>query len=398
LSDYKIEFNKENIKYRPLGKEKIASNKVNNRQVLIKLHGSADVDRIAALGCEILETPEIIRSRGIYIVKIPAGFDYDTKLTELKKQKDFLYVEPDYIFETEATEDQYESQWAWNCIDRDLAWSTYAGSPNNIVAVIDTGVDYNHPRLSGRVLIDKGYDYYNYDTDPLDNYGHGTMVAGLIAAVDRNCKILPIKAAEEGSFNLSAVVAGIYYAVANGANVINMSFGGTSSTSAITEAVYYAYNQGVILVAASGNESADVAYPAHYAPVISIGATDRNDQIAGFSNTGDRLDISAPGVSTISTYLNNNYSSGDGTSFAAPIASGIASLLCGQYPALKPAEIEWLLEKSTPSNTWNPSWGYGIVNANMQAMTLLMPHNSHLIKHIMKKLNYLGMTIILCFI
>jgi len=204
------------------------------------------------------------------------------------------------------------------------------------VAVIDSGVCTTHPDLAGRVL--SGWDYVDDDANPQDRNGHGCGVSSVIAAniddaigiagIAPNAMILPLRVLNaSGSGSYSDVAQAIIDATDLGANIINLSLGGSASSTLLHDAVKYANNRGVIVIAAAGNDGANRAlYPAAYAEVISVGALDQNLNIASFSNYGSQIDVWSPGANIITAYLNDGYAMQNGTSFAAPIVSGIAAM------------------------------------------------------------------------
>ncbi len=163
---------------------------------------------------------------------------------------------------------------------------------------------------------------------PINDWGHGTMVAGVIHLVAPTAKLMSVKVFDaNGGSSLSLIIQGIHYAVDNGADVINMSFSMTGYSQELANAITYALNQGVILVAAAGNEGQSInVYPASYPNVIGVGATDNNNVRASFSNYGPVVDLAAPGVWVITTYPGNRYAAGSGTSFSAPMVAGAAAL------------------------------------------------------------------------
>lgn len=191
------------------------------------------------------------------------------------------------------------------------AWNVTTGSPDVVVAVLDTGVDFSHPDLKGRLL--PGVDWYYRDRDPADDDGHGTFVSGIVAAnrntmgvagIDWNCKIMPVKVGGPNGFPVSMVAYGIYSAIDSGADIINMSFGGYVDSGIKSEAIWEAYREGIITVAACGNDSSlEPMYPASYLPVISVGASNQSDERAYFSNYGYYMDLLAPGTDIYSTSL-----------------------------------------------------------------------------------------------
>ena len=265
-------------------------------------------------------------------------------------------------------------------IDAPEAWDIHTGSPEVIVAVVDTGVDYNHRDLQGNMWTDSngyyGYDFFNDDNDPMDDNGHGTHCAGIIAADGNNgldiaglcwsAKIMAVKFLGESAGGYeSGAVSAIYYAVENGADVISNSWGGDDYSETLEQAVAYAHSQGVIVVAAAGNGNWTLPrYPARYDHVISVAATDSNDQRAYCSNCcsqwasnyGNLVDIAAPGVDILSlraegtsegTPYDDYTTIMSGTSMACPHVSGACALMLSRYPQIQVDELEQHLLAST---------------------------------------------------
>lgn len=269
-------------------------------------------------------------------------------------------------------------------IDAPEAWGIITGTNEVMIAVIDTGVDYTHDDLDdGRVRTDIDKDYVNDDDDAKDDHGHGTHVAGTIAAETNNglgvagvmwqAQILPLKVCDsQGSCNGDDVAAAISYAADQGANAINMSLGGSCSQT-IADAVNYAYfEKGVIIVAAAGNSGLSIGYPAKHPPVIAVGATDYNDERAYFSSYGNELDVVAPGVDIWSTVPNNGYDSFKGTSMASPHVAGVAGLLLAQRPDLSAGQVREILHQSADDlgeDGFDRYYGYGRVNAYQALQT-----------------------------
>ncbi|MEI4768827.1 S8 family serine peptidase [Psychrobacillus sp. FJAT-51614] len=236
-----------------------------------------------------------------------------------------------------------------------------------IVAIIDTGVDYNHPFLKDRMVA--GYDFVDNDTDPMDVHFHGTHIAGIVAdTTPPNVKIMPIRALnEKGNGYDLHVSKGIRYAVDNGAEVINLSFSGDTYSAILASAIKYALSKNVPIILAAGNESIDTkhSYPASEDNVIVVSATDKNDIIASFSNNGSSIDISAPGVDIVSTIPGGQYGSVSGTSMAAPFVSGIVAMMKLENSSRNVQQIELLLKKYVDDKGeqgWDPIYGEGIVN------------------------------------
>jgi serine protease len=260
------------------------------------------------------------------------------------------------------------------------AWQKSTGS-GVTVAVIDSGVDASNPDLAGHVLT--GYNVMTGKTGvSTDAFGHGTHVAGTIAAATGNgigvastapdAKILPIKVlGDDGKGFMSDTATGIIYAADHGANVINMSLGATAQVAAVTNAIAYARSKGVVVVAAAGNYRADgspTTWPGADPGVIAVAATDANDKVAGFSNAGSYVDVAAPGVNIASTYpvALGSYSFLSGTSMASPHVAAVAALIEAYRPGLSPDQVEKAIESSAldlGSPGRDNDYGYGRVNA-----------------------------------
>ncbi|WP_408009318.1 S8 family peptidase [Pseudalkalibacillus sp. A8] len=234
----------------------------------------------------------------------------------------------------------YSYQYGPQNTDTPRAWDIARGSSNQEIAVLDTGVDYNHPDLDGKTI--RGYDFVDNDWTPMDLNGHGTHVDGTAAAETNNSRgvagmapstdILAVRVLDaNGSGSLADIADGIRYAADAGAEVINLSLGCNCDTQTLEDAVNYAWNRGAVIIAAAGNDGVSTTFePASYANVIAVAAVDRYDRLASFSNYGSWVDVAAPGVDIASTYPNNGYVYMSGTSMASPHVSGLAGLLAGQ--------------------------------------------------------------------
>lgn len=290
-------------------------------------------------------------------------------IEEIKEHTDIRILEPDYI---RSIQIQNQSEplagWAANRIGLKIMKDQFTGSNKEIiVAVIDTGVDYNHPFLKERMV--KGYDFADEDSEPMDVHFHGTHIAGIIASsTTENVKIMPIRTFDEKGDGYDSVVGkGIYYAVDHGASIINLSFAGEGYSQYLADAIDYALAHDVMVVTAAGNESKDTTnyYPASEQKVIVVSATNKDDRIADFSNTGVSIDLSAPGVDILSTLPGGEYGSLDGTSLAAPFVSGVAAMLRVDNPDKSLEEIEVLLKKYIEDQGeagWDSLYGEGILH------------------------------------
>ncbi|WP_243387602.1 S8 family peptidase [Bacillus kexueae] len=261
----------------------------------------------------------------------------------LNKNPMVEYAEPNYVFSiTWTPNDTYYQgyQYGPQNTSTNYAWDITKGSSSQEIAVIDTGVDYTHPDLDAKVI--KGYDFVDNDYDPMDLNDHGTHVAGTAAAETNNArgvagmapntKILAVRALDaSGNGSLNDVADAIIYSADAGAEVINLSLGCDCDTQTLKDAVNYAWNKGSVIVAAAGNSGVSTTFePASYANVIAVGAIDRYDQLASFSNYGTWVDVVAPGVSIASTVRGNGYAYMSGTSMASPHVAGLAALLASQ--------------------------------------------------------------------
>ena len=289
--------------------------------------------------------------------------------------------------------------WSVNAINAPEAWAQGYTGQGVVVAVVDTGVQFNHPDLNSQIYINtgeiggngidddhngyvddtSGWDFYSNDNYADDGNGHGTHVAGIVAAaangfgatgVAPGAKIMPIRVlGSDGSGSTNSVAAGIRYAVDNGADIINLSLGGPLS-SVIQTAIQYAQQRNVLVVSAAGNESASLpTYPARLSAslsnVISVGAYSSAGAIASFSNdvgTSAAVQVDAPGVSIYSTYLNGQYARLSGTSMAAPQVAGLAALALSANSSLTAAQLRTLIVAGT-SQAISGSDSNGGVNA-----------------------------------
>jgi thermitase len=249
-------------------------------------------------------------------------------------------------------------------------WDETIGSEEVVIAVLDSGVDFNHPDLDDK-LLSTGYDFVNDDADPTDDNGHGTLVAGIaaaetnngvgIAGVAWNCKILPIKVADDiGDVQIDDLASGIAMAVENGADIINLSLGSPGSDPFEQAAVVFAYEHDLVVVAAAGNDGGATAYPAAYEECLAVAATNGNDERVTFLNTaadpppfvpwesnfGPEIDVAAPGHLVFSLYPTDltppgysPYTYNSGTSFSAPHVAGLAALIRSIKPELSAEDI-----------------------------------------------------------
>jgi uncharacterized repeat protein (TIGR02543 family) len=310
-------------------------------------------------------------------------------------------ISKDFVYQQYSKQTSYESQssfsdpysnqqYAIDMMDLDLTWNFSIGSQSILIAIIDSGIDTDHEEFVGKVsplsynsrTKQVGYAHVEDDT------GHGTMVAGVIGAKHDNFKgikgvmpestLLIIKANnldnpetldedESGFYSDSSIIEGIYYAVEQGADVINLSLGGSYANPLTKQAVEYAVSEGVMVVAASGNDGdSELLYPASFDVVISVSSVDESKTVSSFSNFNSRVDLSAPGEDIVTTSINNAYVNASGTSFAAPQVTGVIGLLLAYDMNQSPSEIYERLTLTAMDRGIEGKdnyYGFGIVNA-----------------------------------
>jgi subtilisin family serine protease len=288
-------------------------------------------------------------------------------------------------------------QWALQRVEAPYGWAASNGE-GVIVAILDSGVDLDHPDLSDSLWINPGevvgngvdddgngyvddlygWDFIGYDNLPGDGNGHGTHVAGIAGATTDNgigiaglgwgVTLMPVRVLDSsGSGTTWSVAQGIRYAVDQGALAVNLSLGGYGGDSTLEQAVQYAQSKGALVVAAAGNHNTSEAfYPAAYAGVLGVAATRSDDQKWPFSNYGPHVDLAAPGAAIYSTVPGAGYGDMSGTSMAAPIVSGLAALVWAKYPSATAAEVAAMIADGAEdlgSAGWDPYYGWGRVNA-----------------------------------
>jgi subtilisin family serine protease len=255
------------------------------------------------------------------------------------------------------TDPMYPDQWGPPCIDAEAAWDYPAlyDHPGVIVAVIDTGIDMDHPDLVNMVDDTIDFDFVNNDDDASDDEGHGTHVAGIIAAQQDNgigvaglinVTLMAVKGLDSSGSGFDSVLAQcIVYAAENGAKVINMSWGNYFFSNTLYNATAIAYEMGVLMVAAAGNDNISLRhYPSALPWVVGVAALSDCNTKAGYSNFGPQnVYIAAPGSSILSTVWDDTYATFDGTSMASPHVAGVAAMWFGLNPGLLPDQVRYLL-------------------------------------------------------
>lgn len=269
----------------------------------------------------------------------------------------------------------FEGQWHHAAIDSLSAWEWSRGD-GVTVAVVDTGVSCDVPDLVGRCVA--GLDFVNGDAEPVDDQGHGTFVAGVIAAAVHNrvggagvageARVMPLKVlGASGSGAMSDVAAAVVHAADHGARVVNLSLGGIYPSRALADAVAYARDRGAVVVAAAGSENtSNPTYPAAYPGVVAVAATTPSDTRASFSNAGAWIDLAAPGVGILSATRGGGYQAWSGTSLSSAVAAGAAALLAGQDPDRDPDAIARLMlvtARDAGAPGWDTTFGAGRLDA-----------------------------------
>ncbi|WP_053365634.1 S8 family serine peptidase [Bacillus sp. FJAT-27245] len=299
------------------------------------------------------------------------------------KRKDVEFAEHHYILMQNAVpipnDIFYREHYQWNLpeIGTEGGWVISRGSKKVTIALVDTGVDLDHPDLKNRLVT--GYNVLAGNNNPDDDNGHGTHVAGIIASETNNGrgvagitwfnKIMPVKAmGKKGYGTTSDIAKGIYWAVDHGAKVINLSLGNYQPSRVLKEAIDYAYKRDVVLVAAAGNDhSRQPTYPASYPEVMAVSAVGQDGMLAEFSNHGTYVDVAAPGVYIPSTYFKNQYAALSGTSMASPHVAGLAGLVRSENPNLTNRQVTRIIKRSSadlgiPGR--DAQYGNGLIDVN----------------------------------
>jgi subtilisin family serine protease len=309
-----------------------------------------------------LERAGVVRERRLRKIRFEVVLAQEGKrdqaLAALRRERSVAAVERETLvdaLDVDPNDPFWSDQWGLRLTHFPKGWSVTRGSSRVVVAVLDTGVDATQPDLRGAV--GAGYDFVNADSDPRDDNGHGTAVAGVVAARGGNgiglagacwaCTIMPIKVLDEdGSGNTAAIAAGILWAVDHGANVINLSLGGPGATDVLSGAVRYALGRNVVVVAAAGNNGSTTAfYPAALPSVLGVAATTAEDQLYSWSNHGPWVEVAAPGCN-VAPWPGATYVDFCGTSSATPLVSGLAALYRAARPEATVTETLSAVEKA----------------------------------------------------
>jgi subtilisin family serine protease len=345
---------------------------------------------------------------GYYVLDLgdKTADELQAAVAALRSDPDVISAQEDKVVKVSFTpnDPMYSQLWGMTAIRAGTAWDTAKGA-GVTVAVVDSGIDYNHPDIVDNMwsnpleipgngidddnngLIDdvRGWDYIGKtntnpvaDNDPMDVLGHGTHVAGIVAAEGNNglgvigvawqAKVMNVRALDDGGIGLESTLApAIIYAADEGADVINASWGGPGQSDVIEAAIDHAAGLGAVFVAAAGNDGVDVStfFPANAQKAIAVDAINNLNQLP-LTNTGNKLDLAAPGVDILSLAPGGGYISRDGTSMAAPHVSGVAALILGLHPTFTPEQVRQVLRTSAidlPPTGPDTAYGYGRVDA-----------------------------------
>lgn len=349
--------------------------------VLVKYKDStSDAEQQKIESAEAVKVEEKVDALDTKVLQTTSGQDSHQLLSEFRQDNSDKIeyaelngrMEPLYV----PNDPEYPTQWGLPKIQAAEGWDKTKGSPGITVAVIDTGVNSAHPDLKNKLV--PGFNTVYNNTDTADTHGHGTLMAGIagaqtgnalgVAGVGIETKIMPMRISINGYAYWSDMAEAIIWAADHGAKVMSISFGGSSSSATLQSAVDYAWGKGVFIAASAGNSnSSSPSYPAAANHVVSVGATDQNDQKASFSNYGPTVDVTSPGVSIKSTNMAGSYSSVSGTSPACPFVAGLASLVLAQKPQYTSTQVESIIKLNTDdlgAAGRDDIFGWGRINAN----------------------------------
>ncbi|PEY32729.1 alkaline serine protease [Bacillus cereus] len=344
-------------------------------QIIVKFKDNTSLSKTQefhkSVGAEVVSKDDVLKFE---VIKFTKGTVKD-KIKIYKNNPDVEYAEPNYYFHAFWTPNDpyFSNQYGLLKIQAPQAWDAQRSAPAVKIAIVDTGVQGNHPDLSSKVIY--GHDYVDNDSQSDDGNGHGTHCAGIAGALTNNnigiagvapqSSIYAVRVLDsQGSGTLDAVAKGIRESADAGAKVISLSLGASNGGTALQQAIQYAWNKGAVIIAAAGNDgNTRPNYPAYYNEVIAVASTDQNDRKSYFSNYGSWVDIAAPGSSIYSTYKGSTYRSLSGTSMATPQVAGVAGLLANQgYTNVQIRQIiETTSDKIYGTGTY---WKNGRVNAN----------------------------------
>src|SRR5437667_2425985 len=329
-------------------------------QHLLAAHGAQQHAAIEQIDVRLINVPEAAR---------------DHVLEALQHNPNIEFAELDGIVRPELVPNDvyYLNEWHLAKIQAPKVWEITTGNPAVTIAILDTGVDGTHPDLAANIV--PGWNFYDNNADTSDVYGHGTAVAGQAAAIGNNgigvaglvwgCKIMPVRISDaNGSAMFSTMVSGLIWAVDHGARVANISYIASTSSSVTSAAPYFQSKGGVVAVAAGNYATFDSSPDNPY--VLTVSATSTDDSVWSSSNTGNNVDLAAPGVAIYTTGKGGGYVVGTGTSASAPIVAAVAAMVLSVNSSLTGIQVQDILKQSADdlgAPGWDPSYGWGRVNA-----------------------------------
>lgn len=363
---------------------------VSKRQIVVKLKGRTLPQALLRQGRSAPRVTSKIQSLKALVVDNAPGADTSKLLATLRADKAVAYAHPVQLAQMEKSVDdpKVSQQYALKIAKVDQAWDLQMGGAGVVIAVIDSGIDMGHPDLKNNIVADS-WNVLDKNNNPRDDHGHGTHCSGIAAAIANNgegvagvapkaglmaVKVLDVK----GRGSDATIAEGIVHATDKGARVITMSLGLYKRSPVLEDALQYALDRDVVLVASAGNNNilndptTAPHLPSTHPGVIEVAATDRKDQKARFSNFGKTVSVAAPGVdilSTLPTYKVGrelSYGTMSGTSMAAPFVAGLAALVRSEFPQMKQAEVKAHIEKMADdlgAGGFDDLFGHGRVNA-----------------------------------
>ncbi|MBC3900862.1 S8 family serine peptidase [Acetobacterium malicum] len=369
-----------------------------NDQIIVIYKDQATIGSLA-LTSQDIKGGETLNDQ-VDIIEVADSVNTEDLISQLSENPNVLVAEKNSYIQTSAlpNDPDLSKAWQFERIGADETWNKVNNSEAVVVAVIDTGLNTQHPDIADNVVT--GYDYVEGTTEMVDLSGHGTLVSGCVAAVANNgigiagvvgaanIKVAPYRVGglSDGDKNLDVgyICAALYDAAARSdVKVINMSFGGYMVSAALRTAVENAANAGKVLVAAAGNEgsnanySGELAVPASYNNVISVGATDNTNKIAYFSQHNSLVDLCAPGQKIYSTNHDGEYEETSGTSFASPITAGACAVLMATDQTMTSSQVETLLKETAldfGTSGRDDYYGYGMIQLDA-ALARVTPSN-----------------------
>ncbi len=356
--------------------------RVPDRLLVKAKHGVSERTVHALLTVHGASQQSLIKQIEVRVVHVPPP-RLDAVLKGLRHDPRIEFAEPDHLLSPALSPNDayYSLEWHLPKIEAPAAWDTTFGSNSVIIAILDSGVDSTHPDLAGQLV--PGWNFYDNNSDTSDVTGHGTGVAGNaagkgnntvgIASIAWGCKIMPIRVADPNGYASTSMIAeGVTYAADHGARVANASFHIAGSATLSNAAQYFQSKGGVITVSAGNDGAFDPSPDDPY--LITVSATDSNDAVASFSNTGNNVDLSAPGVNIVTTIRGGGYGYATGTSASAPLVAGVAGLILSVNPGLTATQVQDILKQSADdlgAPGWDPSYGWGRVNVRKAVLAAL---------------------------